>query len=83
MSLGLAIAVAILLARTVLPRAVNMLAKGTSAELYQLSVLAFCLVCGWIFGHLVSQLLDYPEPLLTGSSGTSVWGEAGNQMPAS
>ena len=67
MSLGLAVAVAMLVARTVLPRAVNMLARGTSAELYQISVLAWCLVCGWIFGHLVSGCLPHYARVLQGN----------------
>ena len=46
-------AVSMLIARTVLPPAMRILAKYASAELYQLTIIAFCLVCGWLTGYLV------------------------------
>ena len=55
MTLGLSVALAVLVARTVLPKVVAVMARG-STELYQLSVVAWCLLVGWIFGHLVSCL---------------------------
>ena len=55
MSLGVSLAVAITVARTVLPGAARMLARYATDELYQLTVIAFCLVGSWISGHLVRR----------------------------
>ena len=61
-TLAVAVAAAMLIARTLLPVAVRLLAKHASAELYQLTVIAFCLIAGWIFGHLVRACLpQLPE----------------------
>ena len=52
-SLGSTLLVATMVARTVLPVTVRYLAKHASEELYQLIVIAFCLVAGGITGHMV------------------------------
>ena len=52
-TLAVSVAAAMLIARTLLPAAVRMLAKHASPELYQLTAIAFCLIAGWISGHLV------------------------------
>ena len=62
MTLGICVALAVFVARTILPKAAAMAAKG-SAELYQLSVVSWCLLVGWIFGHLV-RLPAHPRLLL-------------------
>ena len=49
------VAVAALLARTLLQRGARALAKHASAELYQLTVIAFCLVGAWISGYMVCR----------------------------
>ena len=41
------------LTRSVLPKGLRFLATHSSTELFQLTVLAFCLVAAWISGHLV------------------------------
>ena len=43
------------LTRSVLPRSLRFLANHSSPELFQLTVLAFCLVSAWISGYLVSS----------------------------
>lgn len=53
-SLGSGLVVAVLTARTVLPVAVRLLAKHATPELYQLTVVAFCLCSGWLSGYMVS-----------------------------
>lgn len=53
MTLFVTMACAMGLARTLLPTAVRLLSKHASSELYQLAIIAFCLVAGWITGHLV------------------------------
>lgn len=53
MSLGCSLAVAVVFARTVLPRAVRLLALHATDELYQLTIIAFCLIGSWISGRLV------------------------------
>ena len=55
-SIGAMVAVSMLIARTVLPPAMRVLAKYASGELYQLTIIAFCLVCGWLTGYLVRHL---------------------------
>lgn len=55
MSLSIALTVAVTFARTVLPRAVRLLALHATDELYQLTIIAFCLVGSWISGHLVRR----------------------------
>ncbi len=47
------VTVAVLVARTLLQGAARMLAKHATDELYQLTVIAFCLVGAWISGYLV------------------------------
>lgn len=54
------VAVAVLLARTLLQSAARALAKHASAELYQLTVIAFCLVGAWISGYMVRALGPRP-----------------------
>ena len=53
LTLGSCLAVAVALTRSVLPRSLRFLANNSSAELFQLTVLAFCLVNAWISGYLV------------------------------
>ncbi len=53
LSLGSGIVIAVLTARTVLPVAVRLLAKHATPELYQLTVVAFCLCSGWVSGYMV------------------------------
>ena len=55
-SLGLSLAVAVAFARTVLPRAVRQLALHATDELYQLTIIAWCLVGSWISGRLVRSM---------------------------
>ena len=56
-SLGSGLLVAVVAARTVLPVAVRVLAKHATPELYQLTVVAFCLCSGWLSGYMVSRPL--------------------------
>ena len=49
----LSVTAAVVLARTLLQGAARMLAKHATDELYQLTVIAFCLVGAWISGYLV------------------------------
>ncbi|CAK0783762.1 hypothetical protein CVIRNUC_006962 [Coccomyxa viridis] len=51
-SLGSGLVVAVITARTVLPLAVRLMAKHATPELYQLTVLAFCLCSGWLSGYM-------------------------------
>lgn len=51
--LVVSVAVAVLLARTLLQSGARALAKHASDELYQLTVIAFCLVGAWISGYMV------------------------------
>ncbi len=53
-TLGGCLLAAMALTRSVLPRSLRFLATHSSAELFQLTVLAFCLVSAWISGYLVS-----------------------------
>ena len=53
MSLGSGLVVAVITARTVLPLAVRLMAKHATPELYQLTVVAFCLCSGWLSGYMV------------------------------
>ena len=62
LTLGGCLAVAVALTRSVLPRSLRFLANNSSAELFQLTVLAFCLVNAWISGYLVTPLLHPPAP---------------------
>lgn len=64
LTLGGCLAVAVALTRSVLPRSLRFLANNSSAELFQLTVLAFCLVNAWISGYLVS-LFCFPGAMLT------------------
>lgn len=50
--------VSFLIARILLPPAMRALSRFASAELYQLSIIAFCLVCGWVTGYLVRCLVQ-------------------------
>lgn len=52
MSLAVTIAAAVATARTVLPTMTRLLAKHATAELYQLTIIAFCLVGSFISGYL-------------------------------
>ena len=54
MSLGSLLLVATTISRTVLPAGMRLLAKSASSELFQLIIIAFCLVLSWITGYLVS-----------------------------
>ncbi|KAK9819825.1 hypothetical protein WJX72_002802 [[Myrmecia] bisecta] len=51
-SLGSCVAMAVLITRTLLPPSVRFLAKHASSELYQLTIIAFCLVSGLISGYM-------------------------------
>ncbi|DBA65688.1 TPA: hypothetical protein ACH3X2_002741 [Trebouxia sp. C0005] len=51
-TLGGCLLAAMALTRSVLPRSLRFLATHSSAELFQLTVLAFCLVSAWISGYL-------------------------------
>ncbi len=53
MSLGSCVGMAVLITRTLLPPSVRFLAKHASAELFQLTIIAFCLVSGLISGYMV------------------------------
>ncbi len=53
LSLGSGLLVAVVVARAVLPRAVRLLARHASTELYQLTIIAFCLASGWVSGYMV------------------------------
>lgn len=61
LSLGSGILVAVLVARMVLPPAVRLLAKHASTELYQLTLISFCLCSSWLSGYMVR--LQLPPPL--------------------
>ncbi|CAL8461875.1 g1406 [Coccomyxa elongata] len=52
LSLGSGILVAVLVARMVLPPAVRLLAKHASTELYQLTLISFCLCSSWLSGYM-------------------------------
>ena len=67
------VAAAVLLARTLLQSGARAVAKHATDELYQLTIIAFCLVGAWISGYLVRPppplniprtctSLPYPEP---------------------
>lgn len=58
----------LIIARIMLPPAMRALAKYASAELYQLTIIAFCLVCGWMTGYLVRPLLGPQLFQLCGAS---------------
>jgi Kef-type K+ transport system membrane component KefB len=59
-TLGGCLLAAMALTRSVLPRSLRFLATHSSAELFQLTVLAFCLVSAWISGYLVSLTSSMP-----------------------
>ncbi len=59
-TLGGCLLAAMALTRSVLPRSLRFLATHSSAELFQLTVLAFCLVSAWISGYLVSFTPSMP-----------------------
>ncbi len=54
----LSVTVAVVVARTLLQGAARMLAKHATDELYQLTVIAFCLVGAWISGYLVRKQMQ-------------------------
>ena len=58
LSLGAMITAAVAVARTVLPAGARLLARHATDELYQLTIIAFCLVGSFISGRLVR-----PSPL--------------------
>ena len=60
-TLGGCLLAAMALTRSVLPRSLRFLATHSSAELVQLTVLAFCLVSAWISGYLVSLTSSLPR----------------------
>ena len=60
-TLGGCLLAAMALTRSVLPRSLRFLATHSSAELFQLTVLAFCLVSAWISGYLVSLTSSLPR----------------------
>ena len=61
LSLGSGLLVAVVVARVVLPPAVRLLAKHASTELYQLTLISFCLCASWLSGYMVCPL---PSSLL-------------------
>lgn len=52
-TLGGCLVAAVAVTRSILPRSLRFLASHSSSELFQLTVLAFCLVSAWISGYLV------------------------------
>ncbi len=66
-SLGSLLLVATAISRTVLPAGMRLLAKSASSELFQLIIIAFCLVLSWITGYLVSLCAQIGR--LVGSAG--------------
>jgi predicted Kef-type K+ transport protein len=61
LSLAATVAAAIAIARTVLPSMAKMLAKHATTELFQLTLIAFCLVGSFISGRLVSTQPTTPR----------------------
>ena len=61
-TLGGCLMAAMAITRSILPRSLRFLANHSSPELFQLTVLAFCLVSAWISGYLVSTCM--PQMLL-------------------
>ena len=59
----ISVAAAVLLARTLLQSGTRLLAKYATDELYQLTVIAFCLVGAWISGYMVRP--TFPPPSTT------------------
>ena len=71
MSLGSGLVVAVITARTVLPLAVRLMAKHATPELYQLTVVAFCLCSGWLSGYMVRNRRVFTPVGRAVSGGTS------------
>lgn len=57
-TLAAGLALATIVARTVLPPALRTLSRHASPELYQLTLIAFCLMCGWLSGFVVRCCAD-------------------------
>lgn len=53
LSLGSGLFVAVVIARLILPKAVKLLAQHASPELYQLTLISFCLCSSWVSGYMV------------------------------
>lgn len=52
-TLAAGLVIAMMVARSVLPPALRVLSRHASPELYQLTLIAFCLLCGWLSGFMV------------------------------
>ena len=52
-TLAAGLVIAMMVARSVLPPALRALSRHASPELYQLTLIAFCLLCGWLSGFMV------------------------------
>ena len=57
-TLAAGLALAVIVARTALPPALRTLSRHASPELYQLTLIAFCLMCGWLSGFMVRRCVD-------------------------
>ena len=53
-TLAIGLAAAMAFARTALPAGLRALSRHASPELYQLTLIAFCLLCGWLSGYMAS-----------------------------
>ncbi len=51
-TLAIGLAAAMAFARTALPAGLRALSRHASPELYQLTLIAFCLLCGWLSGYM-------------------------------
>jgi hypothetical protein len=51
-TLAVGLAAATAFARTALPAGLRALSRHASPELYQLTLIAFCLLCGWLSGYM-------------------------------
>ena len=54
-ALGVAIITSVAMARVLLPPLMRAVHKYASQELYQLTIIAFCLVCAWVTGYWVRR----------------------------
>ena len=52
-TLAAGLVMAMVVARMALPPALRVLSRHASPELYQLTLIAFCLLCGWLSGFMV------------------------------
>ena len=59
-TLAVGLVMAMVVARSVLPPALRVLSRHASPELYQLTLIAFCLLCGWLSGFMVRRSAPPP-----------------------